>query len=71
MRKRTHQKLVRLGNYVVEVEVELVEANSGWSPYLSLEDAYKLDDAREALQAGDIKRASQFGRVFTLTPVSL
>ena len=50
---------------VVEVEVELLEPDSGWSPYLWLEDA------REALKAGDIKRASRFGRVFTLTPVAV
>ncbi len=71
MRKRSRKKLVRQGDYVVEVEVELLEDDSGWSPYLSLEDAYKLDDAREALHAGDIKGASRCGRVFTLTPVAV
>jgi hypothetical protein len=42
-----------------------------WSPYLSVEDAYKLDDVREALRRGDVKAAMQQGRVFTLTPVTL
>lgn len=71
MKKRSHTKLVREGRYVAEVEVELIETDEGWSPYLSLEDAYKLDDIREALRRGDIKDATRFARVFTLTPVAM
>lgn len=71
MKKRSHTKLVREGKYVAEVEVELIETDEGWSPYLSLEDAYKLDDIREALRRGDIKDATRFARVFTLTPVAI
>jgi hypothetical protein len=48
-----------------------MEATGGWAPYLSLDDAYKLDDVREALRDGDIKRASQLSaRVYRLTPVA-
>jgi len=54
---------------VAEVDVELVEADNGWSPYLTLEDAYKLDDVREALRRGDVKAAARYARVYTLTPV--
>ena len=32
-------KLVREGNYAAEVPVRLVEDDTDWSPYLSLEDA--------------------------------
>ena len=71
MKRRSHTKLVREGRYVAEVEVELIETDEGWSPYLSLEDADKLDDVREALRRGDIKNAAQFARVFTLIPVAL
>jgi len=49
--------------------VALIETNEGWSPYLSLEDAQKLDAERKALRRGDLKQASQLGRVFQLTPV--
>ena len=50
--------------------MSLVEAEGGWTPYLSLEDAYKLDDVRDALRAGDVKRAFQLaGRIYRLTPV--
>ena len=70
MRKRRHTKLVHEGQYVAEVDVELVETDEGWSPYLSLEDAYKLDDVRAALRRGDVKSAARLSRVFTLIPVS-
>jgi hypothetical protein len=71
MRKRRRTKLVHEGQYVAEVEVELIETDEGWSPYLSLEDAYKLDDVRAALRRGDLKSATRFSRVFSLTPVSV
>ena len=70
MTTRRRGKLVHEGDYVAEVDVELVETNSGWSPYLSLDDAYKLDGVRDALRRGDIKAASRFARVFKLTPVT-
>jgi len=71
MKKKHHTKLVHEGQYVAEVDVELLDTEEGWSPYLSLEDAYKLDDVRDALRRGDIKRAAQIARVFTLTPVAV
>ena len=71
METRHHQKLIHEGDYVAEVDVELVEADQTWAPYLSLEDAYKLDDVREALRGRDIRRASRLARVFTLTPVAV
>jgi hypothetical protein len=70
MSGRSTKRLVREGEFVAEVDVHLVEAEGGWTPYLSVEDAYKLDDVRDALRAGDVKRASQLAkRVFRLTPV--
>ena len=55
-------KLVREGQYIAEVEIELIDSGEGWSPYLSIEDAYKLDDVRAALQRGDIRTTGKFGR---------
>ena len=70
MTRRKTKRLVREGDFAAEVAVELVEAEGGWSPYLSLHDAYKLDDVREALRAGDISRARKLAdRVYRLTPV--
>jgi hypothetical protein len=71
MKKRRRTKLVHEGKYVAEVDVELLETDDEWSPYLSLEDAYKLDDVRDALRRGDLKSAGHYGRVFTLTPVAM
>ncbi len=71
MKRRSHTKLVREGKYVAEVDVEFIDTGEGWSPYVSLEDAYKLDDVREALRRGDIKSAARFARVFTLIPVAM
>ena len=70
MKKRRRTKLVYEGQYVAEVDVELIDMNKGWSPYLSLDDAYKLDDIRNALQMGDIKSAARLARIFTLTPIA-
>ncbi len=70
MTVRQLRKLVREGEYVAEVEVELTEADTGWAPYISLADAYKLDDVRDALRRADIKAASRLARVFTITPVT-
>jgi len=67
-RKRT--KIVHEGKYMAEVDVEILEDETGWSPYLSIDDAYKLDDVREALRREDIAAASRKSRVYSLTPVS-
>jgi len=71
MKKRRRKKLVHEGQYVAEVDVELIDMNQGWSPYLSLDDAYKLDDVRRALRQGDIKSAARLARIFTLTPIAV
>ena len=70
MSSRQKIKLVHEGQYVAEVAVVVNESEQGWSPTMSLEDAYKLDDVREALKAGDLKAAAQYGRVYELRPVS-
>jgi hypothetical protein len=71
VRKKHHTKLVHEGDYVAEIDVELIYTNEGWSPYLSLDDAQKLDDVREALRKGDLKTASQQARVYSLTRIAL
>lgn len=70
MTKRHISKLVHEGEYVAEVEVELIYTDEGWSPYLSLNDAQKLDDVRAALRHGDLGAAARLARVFKLTPVA-
>ena len=67
VRKRT--KLVHEGQFAAEVEVELIDDGEGWSPYLSLADAQKLDDVRETLRRGDLEKAGELARVFRLIPI--
>ena len=70
MNRRNRIKYVHEGSYVAEVDVELFEDDSAWSPYLAVEDACRLDDVREALRRGDISAASNLARVFKLEPVA-
>lgn len=58
------------GRFLAEVDVELIVADDEWSPYLRLEDAYKLDQVRETLRRGDLEEAVKLARVFELTPVA-
>jgi hypothetical protein len=70
MKTRKRTKYIHEGEYVAEVDVELIIDDSEWAPYLSLEDAYKLDDVREALKGGDLKAATEKARVYKLQPVA-
>ena len=70
MTKRKKVKLVHVGRYVAEVDVELVEDETGWSPYLSIDDAQRLDDVRSALKRGDLAAAAAVARVYELRPVA-
>ena len=63
-------KYVHEGKYVAEVDVELKVDETGWSPYLTVEDACRLDDVREALRHGNISAASNLARVFKLEPIA-
>lgn len=67
IRKTT--KIIHEGKYAAEIPVELIEDGSGWSPYLSADDATKLDSVRKALRNGDVTAAARHGRVFELLPI--
>ena len=70
MNSRKRTKYVHQGPYVAEIDVQLLNDESGWAPYLSIEDACRLDDVREALRKDDVSSAAKFARVFTLKPVA-
>jgi hypothetical protein len=73
MRIRKTVERLREGDFVAEVEVELLmddPPDSGWGPYLSLADARKVETVREALRKGDVAAASAVARVYRLLPVS-
>lgn len=65
------KKFIHEGKYVAEVDVEVVVDDTEWAPYLSLEEAYKLDDIRDALKRGNVKEASKHARVYELHPVAV
>ena len=67
---RKSKEFVHEGKYAAEVAVDLIEDDTAWSPYLSSDDARKLDTVRLALRRGDIAEAAKHGRVFELTPVA-
>jgi hypothetical protein len=69
MIQKSMTKLVQEGEFVAEVDVLLIITDDEWSPYLSLADANKLDDVRQALRQGDIEAAVAMARVYKLTPV--
>ena len=71
MRKRHQTKLIHEGDYVAEVDVEFVDTDGEWSPYLSLDDALKLDDVRLARRQKDLATVARYARIFSLTPVAL
>ncbi len=71
MTKRKNPKIVKEGNYLAEIDVELIDSGEGWAPFLSLEDARKLDEVREALRFGDIETAVKKAKVFILKPIAV
>ena len=67
---RTTVKLIREGDLAADVEVALIEDTGSWSPYLSRDDAMKLDRVRRALRDRDLAAAARLARVYQLVPVS-
>jgi hypothetical protein len=71
MNGRQRKKMVREGEFIAEVPVELQNSPEGWGPYLSVQDARKLDQVRVLLRKGDVKGAGGLGRVYRLVPVDV
>ncbi|MBX9906079.1 MAG: hypothetical protein K2Y31_17165 [Burkholderiales bacterium] len=70
MTTRRKTKFIYESCYVAAVEVRFIEEETSWSPYLSLEDALRLDRVRAALQNWNIKAVARIGCVYTLEPVA-
>ena len=67
--QRTQIKYFHEGAYVAEVEVELMNSDTSWSPTMSLEAAYKLDEVREALRHGDLSTAARYATIYEMKKV--
>ena len=47
MNSHRHTTLVHEGRHAAEIEVDLIDTDTGWSRYLSLSDAEKQDEVRK------------------------
>ncbi len=63
-------RFVHAGRLAAEVPIDLVPDDGAWGPYLSMEDALKLERVTEALERGDIAAAAKEATVYELLPVS-
>ena len=70
MHGRKHVKFVHEGKYVAEVEIEIMHDENGWSPYINLDDALKLDTLRELLREEKISQAKEYAKVYILKPIA-
>ena len=71
IRKTT--RLIREGDYLAEVEIDLHDdppGQPGWGPYLTPDAVRKLEVVQLALRQGDFSTASKQARIFHVTPVS-
>ena len=68
---KSRKKYIHEGLYVAEIDIEVTDPDEGWAPYISLEDALKMDEVRQALRENDLKRAGRYARIFTKTPVAV
>ena len=67
---RPSKEFIHEGRYGAEIQVELIEDDAAWSPYLSPAEVRKLEAAHGALRRGDLVEAAKYGRIFELTPVA-
>ena len=70
MKTSTVKEYLHEGRLVVEVDVTLIETESEWSPYYSIQDVRKMEAARNALRQGDLDAARKLGRVYEMTLVA-
>lgn len=72
MNTRKHTKFIHEGNYAADVEIEIIDSEDGWAPYISLDDALKLDRVRETLKTGDVATATKYAKkVYALSTVTV
>ena len=60
----TVTKRLHHGNLMAEITVKLAPDDGAWGPYLSLEDAEKIERVDEALKAGDIAAAAKDAKIY-------
>ena len=63
-------KLIHANGYAAEVEIDLIEDDGAWGPYLSVPDVRKLERVRKLMKNGQFEDAAKEAKVFELVPFS-
>jgi len=67
---RKSKQLIHEGKFAAEISIDLIEDETGWSPYVLPADIEKIDRVRLALRRGDVEAAAKEAKVFELLPIS-
>jgi hypothetical protein len=62
----TITKRLRVGDLLAEVQVSMIPDDGAWGPYLSLNDAEKIERVENALKIGDLVAASREAKVYEI-----
>lgn len=68
--KKTKVKLIHEGQYIAEVPLEVDDVDKPWAPWVTVEEARKLDEVRLALRRNDLAAAGKFGKIYRVTQVA-
>ena len=67
---QTKRQIIHEGRFAAEVEVEIINDDSLWSPIVAKEDVFKTDRVRLALRRGDVVAAAKEAKVFEMMPLA-
>ena len=65
---QTKTPFIHEGRYAAEIEVQIVNNDSPWSPVVAKEDVFKTDRLRLALRRGDVAAVAKEAKVFEMLP---
>lgn len=68
---RAGTELVHVGKYAAEVDVMFLDEDQPLGPFLSVEDAQKVEAVQKALEQGELKAAARLARVYELVHLAL
>lgn len=68
---RYRTRMEDASGYVVEMQTELSNPGSPWGAGICPHDFKRMNAARDALEAGDLETAAQYGKVYRLDPVDV
>ena len=63
-------KMIHANDYAAEVEIDLIDDDDAWGPYLSMPDVKKLERVRKLMKNGQFAEAAREAKVIELVPFS-